>query len=148
KGCGLHQLVAWYALALALSNLVLSIIFARMFGLPGVALGTLLPVAVVCLLVYVPAACRRAELPIAVFFRTAIWPTLWPMLPVGLVLAYTRRFGDPRLISIILTAAVAGIAYALLFVGLALGSDARLWYTTKLKSLWRGRIADGHVTTA
>jgi len=148
KGCGLHQLVAWHSLALAVSNLVLSIIFARMFGLPGVALGTLLPVAVVCLLVYVPAACHRAELSIALFFRTAVWPTLWPMLPVGLVLAYTRRSGDPRLISIILTAAVAGIAYAMLFVGLALGSDARLWYTTKLKSLWRSRAADGHVTTA
>jgi O-antigen/teichoic acid export membrane protein len=147
RGCGLHRLVAWNSIGLALANLGLSVVFAKLFGLPGVALGTLLPLTAISLFVYVPAACRRAELPLPTFLRTAVWPTLWPMVPVGLALVSLRGAAGAHLTSLGVTAVAAGLAYALLFVGLALGRDARDWYIAKLRSIWHPRSVDAGVAT-
>jgi O-antigen/teichoic acid export membrane protein len=137
QACGLHRLLAWHLIALSVTNLLLSIVFARMFGLPGVALGTLLPLTLVSLFRFVPAACHRAELPLWTFVRTAVWPTVWPMAPVALALWMMRNGIGIHLLSIGLAAVVAGVAYAVILVSLALDGKTRDWYIRKLAAVLR-----------
>jgi O-antigen/teichoic acid export membrane protein len=149
RGCGQHRLVAWQSIALAVTNVVLSIIFARQFGLPGVALGTLLPVSFVSLFVFVPAACRRAELPVSSFVHASVWPTVWPMIPVAIALWMVREFLGSSLISCGLASVGAGFAYAVLVVVFAIDGETRDWYTRKLIALYhtRGRLINAPLTT-
>jgi O-antigen/teichoic acid export membrane protein len=137
QGCGLHRLLAWQLIAFSVTNLLLSIVFARMFGLPGVALGTLIPLTFVSLFVFVPAACRRAELPLWTFVRTAVWPTVWPMAPVGAALWMMRDGIGIHLWSIGLAAVAAGAAYGVIVVSLALDGKTRDWYIRKLTAVLR-----------
>jgi O-antigen/teichoic acid export membrane protein len=142
RGCGQHRLVAWQSIMLAVTNVVLSIVFARRFGLPGVALGTLLPVSFVSLFVFVPAACRRAEVPVSSFVRTAVWPTVWPMIPVGIALWMARGLVGSNLISCGVASVAAGFAYAVLVAVFAIDGETREWYSRKLVALYqtRGRL--------
>src|SRR6185295_15757446 len=78
KGAGRHRLVAFANMATALVNLSLSVAIVRPFGLPGVAIGTLVPVTFTAYFVIFPAGCRRVQLPIAHAFAEAAWPALWP----------------------------------------------------------------------
>jgi hypothetical protein len=108
-----------------------------MFGLPGVALGTLLPLTCVSVFVFVPAACRRAELPVWTYVRTGVWPTIWPMAPVGVVLWMMRDGIGIHLWSVGSAAVVAGAAYAVIVVSLALDGKTRDWYIRKLTAVLR-----------
>ncbi len=46
KGAGLHKVLAISNLSMAISNLVLSVVLVRWYGLIGVAIGTLIPMIV------------------------------------------------------------------------------------------------------
>jgi O-antigen/teichoic acid export membrane protein len=135
KGCGLHRMVATNSFCLAVSNLILSIMFVRWFGLVGVALGTLIPVATVGMFINFPAACRYVGLPVTAAVRTAVWPTLWPMVPVGLILVFVRDAVPAQLSFLALEAVAAGLLYAAILIAFALGGEDRDWYLRKLASL-------------
>ncbi len=135
KGCGLHRMVATNSFAVAVSNLVLSILFVRWFGLVGVALGTLIPVATVGMFINFPEACRYVRLPVMRAVRVAVWPTLWPMVPVGVLLGMARQVVPARLPMIAAEAVVAGLLYATILIAFALSPADRDWYIRKLLSL-------------
>src|SRR5206468_12848196 len=80
KGAGKHRLVAFNNVAAAVANLALSIAIVKPLGLPGVAIGTLVPVCLASTLVLFPAGCRRVELPIERALSEAVWPAAWPAL--------------------------------------------------------------------
>jgi len=128
KGCGRHRFVAGTSLGVAVANLTLSIVLVRWLGLVGVALGTLLPVAVVCGGVLFPAACRRVSLAPRAVIRQAVWPAVWPMLPVGLLLWLARPFVGNSLIGLSAAALAAGLLYVAGFLTLGLGPEDRAWY--------------------
>jgi O-antigen/teichoic acid export membrane protein len=96
KGAGRHRLVAATNAAAALSNLALSVAIVRPLGLPGVAIGTLVPVVLASVVVVFPAGCRRVGLPVGRAVAEAVWPALWPASIMVLFVVATRPFVGRR----------------------------------------------------
>ena len=74
-------MLAFVNLGTGVVNLVLSIALIKPFGLVGVAVGTLIPIAFSSIFILYPAACRRvgvAARPSA--SRSRCCPALWPAL--------------------------------------------------------------------
>ena len=137
KGAGHIRLLAWSTGATAVVNVVLSIVLLRLYGLPGVAIATLIPVTVRALVVLLPVACTRVGISVYAFVARAVWPAVWPgVLSLGL-LAMVREEVAPSLIQCALYSAGSGVAYAVLFLGVAIGRDDRRRYVSKLRGLRR-----------
>lgn len=134
KGAGQHRLVAWVNLATGAVNVVLSIQLIKRFGLPGVAVGTLIPIAAASFFVLFPAACRRVGIPVARAVAVSVLPALWPAALVSAGLFATRLISSGTLLAVVLQAAAGGVLYLALFV-VALGRHNRAAYTAKVKEL-------------
>lgn len=134
KGGGHHRLLAWSNSVAATANVVLSIILLKVYGLPGVALATLIPIVVRSVVVLIPVACRRVGVPVQTFLMQAIWPALWPAAIslglLGAVRGEVRSFLDCALYG-----GAAVLIYATLFVGIAIGREDRQRYVTKLRNI-------------
>jgi O-antigen/teichoic acid export membrane protein len=135
KGAGQHRMLAFANISMAVANLALSIALVRKFGLIGVAMGTLIPLAVVSVFVLFPAACRRVDMSVTKAITQAIWPALWPVIPMALLLAMTRNLVGASLSFILVQSVGAGALYTLLFLWLAIGREERMWYFDKIKRL-------------
>jgi O-antigen/teichoic acid export membrane protein len=135
KGGGQHRLLANSNLLIAFVNLVISIALVRVMGLMGVALGTLIALAGVSIFVLFPAACRRVELSIGEALRSAIFPSLWPLVVMAAFLAISRSLASANLVAIAAQALTAGLLYLAVFLTLAIDSKERQWYITKFKEL-------------
>jgi O-antigen/teichoic acid export membrane protein len=132
KGAGQHKLLAGTNAATAVVNVVLSVILIHPLGLTGVALGTLIPVAVSAMFVLYPAACRRVEIPVRRPLVEAIWPALWPAGIMGGVLWLTRDVSvGAQLANVVVRLGIAGLVYLALFIGVSIGADERRFYWTK-----------------
>jgi O-antigen/teichoic acid export membrane protein len=140
KGAGQVKSLAMINLTTGLANLALSALLIRPFGLIGVAVGTLIPIAAASIGVIFPAACRRVDVPVAQAFRQAVWPSVWPAFAVGLALAISRRFTPAGLATVLVEAAAAALLYLGLFV-IAVGRRDRQHYTARLWEL-AGRKRD------
>jgi O-antigen/teichoic acid export membrane protein len=134
QGAGKHKLLAISNIIAAAVNVALSIVFIRRFGLPGVALATLLPAATRAAMVTIPVACARVGVSVWRYATLAIWPALWPGLLVLLVLAAVRHRATtlPQALGF---GAVAGLVYVAIFLGVAIGRRDRNRYVGKLRSL-------------
>jgi O-antigen/teichoic acid export membrane protein len=139
KGAGRHRLLTWTNAGTAVVNVLLSVALVRFLGLVGVALGTLIPVSASTLFVLYPAACRRVGLPMARPLMEAIWPTMWPAAIMIAMLSFTKDLPPPGVAGVALHLAVGGLLYAVLFVGVAIGSAERRFYTAKIRDLVAGR---------
>ncbi|MEO6239320.1 MAG: oligosaccharide flippase family protein, partial [Vicinamibacterales bacterium] len=140
KGAGEVKRVAMVNIWTGLANLALSAALIGPFGLPGVAIGTLIPIAFSSIFILFPAACRRVGLPVLPAARQAVWPATWPALMVGALLFVSRHYTPDGLKFVALEAAAAGLLYLVLFVA-ALGRRDRQQYTAKFKEL-TGRKGD------
>jgi O-antigen/teichoic acid export membrane protein len=135
KGAGRHRLVAVVNLTIAFANLILSIVLVRWLGLMGVALGTLIPIVLGTGAVIFPAACRRVDMPVHSAFAQAVWPALWPVALMALMLAATRNVFGANLFYIALQSVAAGGVYALIFLLFAIRREERQWYIDKIRRL-------------
>jgi len=135
KGSGGHKLLTYANASTAIVNVCLSIALVRRFGLPGVALGTLLPVAASAAFVLYPAACRRVGLPLSRPLVDAIVPAMWPAAVMSAMLWLGRDLAPAGLLAVALQLAAGGLVYAVLFLTVAIGADERRLYWTKLRSL-------------
>jgi O-antigen/teichoic acid export membrane protein len=135
KGAGEHKLLTGANASTAVVNVLLSIALVRPFGLLGVALGTLIPVTLSTVFILYPAACRRVGLPVRRALTEATWPAAWPALIMIGILWLGRRLGPTSLLEIALELVVAGLVYMGLFLGLAIGTEERRFYTAKLRGL-------------
>lgn len=135
QGAGGHRLVATSNLLTAVINIVLSVLLIRWFGLPGVAMATLVPVTVRAVAVVIPVACARVGMPLTEFIATAIWPAAWPGIVVMSGLAIVRNTTSASLLHAVLQGAASGAIYAALFIGVAIGRRDRARYLGKLRSL-------------
>ena len=140
KGVGHIRNVAFVNIATGIVNLILSAILIGPFGLPGVAIGTLIPIAFASIFILFPMACRRVDLAIGYAFRRAVWPSTWPALVVGLVLYLSSQVTPGGPWFIVAEAAAAGLLYLVLFV-VAVGRHDREQYTAKIWEL-AGRKRD------
>jgi len=143
KGAGQHRLLAFTNAGAALVNIALSLLWIERYGLIGQAMGTFVPVAFVSLFILFPAACRRVGMSPIRAFRCAVWPTLWPVAAMALVVIPLRDVLPTRLYSVALASAVGGICYLATFLAFAVKRDERQVYVTKASELvrWRRRIA-------
>jgi len=134
-GAGSHQLVATSNSISAGINVALSVLFIRWWGLPGVAIATLLPVTARAVFVVIPVACARVGMSLSTFFATAVWPAVWPAFLVLGGLAMLRNPASTSLFYALLAGAIAGLLYTILFLGVAIGPRDRTRYLGKLRSL-------------
>jgi len=142
KGAGRHRLLAYSNLGMAILNLALSAALVQQFGLKGVAVGTLLPLALVSLLFLFPAACRVVELHVRVAFRHGVWPAVWPALLIAVLIAGMRHAVR---IEPILEAVLATALYPAIFLALAITPNERVWYLEKSKELFKSAVAPASV---
>lgn len=134
KGGGHHRLLAWSNSAAAAANIVLSVVLLKLYGLPGVAIATLIPIAIRAVMVVVPVACQRVGVSVGTFLAQAIWPALWPAVVAFGTLALVRA-DVTSLVDCVIYGGAASAGYAALFIGIAIGRDDRRRYATKLRSI-------------
>jgi O-antigen/teichoic acid export membrane protein len=134
KGAGRIRYLAGVNIVTGLVNLFMSAALVKPFGLPGVAFGTVVPVAFASIFVLWPAACRRVGLPLGRAFHHAVWPALWPGVVVGFSLVFTSAIAPLTFVMVALQAAVAGLLYLVLF-SVAVGRSDRAQYAAKLMEL-------------
>jgi O-antigen/teichoic acid export membrane protein len=118
QGMARHRRLALIAICSALANLGLSIVLVRLFGVTGVALGSLMPTTVECLCFVLPYAMRVNNISARTLLTEALFPTLIPALPMALVLYGLRQILQPA--SLISIASVGGfglLVYAAIYLG-------------------------------
>jgi O-antigen/teichoic acid export membrane protein len=133
KGAGEHSFLTGANIAMALGNLGLSIALVRSLGMIGVAIGTLASQAVVSMAVLFPRACRRVETSVFHAVRYGVWPSVWPVIPVVVLLAATRSVVGAGLFGVAAQALAAGVLYSVVFLLFAISHDEREWYIDKVK---------------
>jgi O-antigen/teichoic acid export membrane protein len=142
KGAGKHRMLAFVNLGTGLVNVLLSTALIGPFGLVGVAVGTLIPIAASTGFILYPAACRRVGLPLGRALAHSVLPALWPAFVLGLALAVTRLISSGTLLAVVLQAAGGGVLYLVLFFVVAIGRHDRAFYTAKaMELLDRRRLA-------
>jgi hypothetical protein len=117
-----------------LVNLALSSLLIKPFGLVGVAVGTLIPIAVASIFVLFPAACRRVDVPVGHALHFAAWPAVWPAAIVAVCLLGIQLVSPGSLLAVVAEAAFASVLYLGLFV-LAIGRHDRGEYVAKLMTI-------------
>ena len=133
KGSGQVRRLAFVNLWTGLANLILSAALIKPFGLVGVAIGTLVPIAFSSIFIIFPAACHRVQLSVRHAIRYAIWPAAWPAVAVAALLTVVHGRSD-TLGLVIAEAAAAGLLYVGLFI-LAVGRRDRQNYTARIWEL-------------
>lgn len=141
KGAGEHRMLAFVNLGTGLANVVLSVLLITRFGLVGVAVGTLIPIACTAVFILFPASCRRVGLPLSHALTHAVLPALWPAVVVGGALAGTRLISSGTLLAVVLQALGGGVLYLALFYTVAIGRRDRAFYTAKAMELMGRRLA-------
>ena len=86
KGAGEHRMLAFVNLGTGVANMALSILLIHRYGLVGVAVGTLIPIAFTAFFILYPASCRRVGLPVTEALTQAVLPAVWPAFVVAVAL--------------------------------------------------------------
>ena len=137
KGSDLHKFLAFSNLSMATGNLILSVLLVRVYGLIGVAIGTLIPMLVIAMFVVFPKACRRVGLSVWTVIRASVWPATWPAIVMGIFVVLTRGRIQGSWSLLILQSFVAALIYAGLFLVFAINRNERDWYFNKIKEIFR-----------
>ena len=141
-GAGHHRLLAISNIIGATINVGLSIWFIRLWGLPGVAIATLIPVSIRAAGIIIPVACRRVGMSLPRFARTAVWPAVWPACITLGALMTVRQAGAGSLGRGVLLGGIFGLLYAALFLGVAISRTDRERYLGKLRSIARNPMLE------
>jgi O-antigen/teichoic acid export membrane protein len=118
---GRHRMVAATWIGESLTNLVLSVILVRRFGLTGVAVATALPLAVGHFGILLPAACRAVGLELSTAIRQMFGPALGGVFTGTIAAAIIRvragRSASFRLVLVELALTAAVYMVGVLFLG-------------------------------
>jgi O-antigen/teichoic acid export membrane protein len=139
KGNDQQKYVAKIASFAAVANLLLSIPLVKSWGIPGVAVGTAIPVFVSCAVFIFPRACRQVGLPLLNGYRAIVWPAVWPALITLTLLVTTRHLVPSRLMFVLAHLAGGALVYAVIFLRFGLSHSERLWMTDTVAQLFRRR---------
>jgi O-antigen/teichoic acid export membrane protein len=111
-GTGRHRLVAYVALGEALTNLVLSVVLVRYYGILGVAIGTAVPVVLANALILLPAACRQVQLTLRTFIRTvAVAPAVGAAIAAVAGVSLRSAFPPQSIAAVVVEGTSVGAAY-------------------------------------
>jgi O-antigen/teichoic acid export membrane protein len=139
KGAGQHRLLAFTNAGTAVTNIALSLLWIRHYGLIGQAMGTLVPVALAAVFILWPAACRRVDLGVGAAFSRAVWPTLWPVVAMAAVVVPLRYVLPVRLWAVAAAGGIGALVYFATFLAFAVKSSERRLYVDKFNELMRAR---------
>jgi O-antigen/teichoic acid export membrane protein len=140
KGAGEHKLLAFTNAITAMCNIVLSVAIVKPLALPGVAIGTLVPVAISSLFIVFPAACRRVQLSIRDALADAVWPAVWPAIVMAVYVEVTRPLVSNSLVAVGAELFSAAFVYVVVFLFFGISGSERRLYLSKLGELtsrWR-----------
>jgi O-antigen/teichoic acid export membrane protein len=147
KGAGLHRLLAGVNMTAALCNIAISLAVAPVYGLPGVALGTVIPIFGSAVFVIFPVGCRRVRLPLWRGWSEAVWPAVWPAAPMALYLMIVRPLTPVSLLAIGAELATGVVLYFATFLFLGIRPSDRQFYLTKMARLtggtWPRPVSEG-----
>jgi O-antigen/teichoic acid export membrane protein len=142
-GTGRHKLVAYVTLGEAVSNLALSVVLIRHFGLLGVAIGTAVPMFVANVFILAPAACRQLGVGVVSFAREVSTAPI-----VGAAVAAAAGFGlrsalPPQSIAAIIgEGAMVGLVYVAAVWTLGFSDEVRERYSAFGRQLY-GMVLHG-----
>ncbi len=144
---GKHRVVATVWIVEGLANLVLSLVLVRPLGSIGVALGTLIPMAIGHVCIFTPLACRRVGISIRHFVWISAVPALVSVLPAAAVCIALRTFVPPATtLAVVGEAAFAGLTFAVTCLAVGLDAQTRALYRSQLVAACRAllfrRLAD------
>lgn len=112
QGMAKHSPLAAMTIGSGITNLTLSILLVNRLGLLGVALGTLIPTTIICLGFVTPYAMRVIGTSARDMYTKVLWPSLLPVIPMGMIMIVLRKALDPAsLIMIFIVAAVGLLIY-------------------------------------
>src|SRR5580658_946300 len=133
---GKHHLLGWWTLGEGIANLLLSILWARRFGLLGVALGTTVPMLVTGLLIQPLYVVHLLNIPLGRYVRRVFGG---PTVALGLfVLASKLSFSGQTQLSILVFVFVLGcqsVLFAVLTYATALNKDERQLARERLRQV-------------
>ncbi len=132
KGAGEHRFVAYTNVITAGVNLALSVVLARWIGLPGVAIGTLVPVGISSLFVIFPAGCRRVELPVGRAIADAVWPAVWPAAVMAGYIEMSRPLIRVSLVPVLANMAASALVYVAVFLAFGVSTIERRFVLSRL----------------
>lgn len=141
KGAGDHKRLTLYVAITGVANLALSIALVKPYGMIGVAIGTVVPVAIMSIFATFPRACHRVGLSIPRALRDAVWPALWPAAIMAGCLELAAPLGPARLMVVGAKLLVAALIYEVLFFGVAVGREERRRYIDKLREIMPAPLA-------
>jgi O-antigen/teichoic acid export membrane protein len=132
-GMARHQPLAAIAIGSGLTNLALSLVLVQYLGILGVALGTLIPVAIECLGFVLPYALRIIDVRMSELLRAVMWPAMAPALPMIATLYLLQdTFAPTSLFSLATIAAVGLLVYGLGYLIIGASPTERKLYRTLL----------------
>jgi O-antigen/teichoic acid export membrane protein len=143
KGTNNQRFVAVCSTVCAVANLLLSVVLVKLMGIAGVALGTVIPSAVLATVAIFPKACRTVGLPMLSAYRQIVWRALWPAVVPVTVLWLTGGLVPQRLLFVLPHMGLGALLYAVLFVIFAMDRDERRWIASALIQLTQRRQAEG-----
>ena len=126
QGMARHRLLAIAAIASGLVNLAISIALVRPLGLAGVALGTLIPTVLECLLFVIPYSMRVIGINLRTALREIYLPVIAPSILMGVVLIVLRYLVNPvAMISILAVGILGFTVYAAIYISIGASSLER-----------------------
>jgi O-antigen/teichoic acid export membrane protein len=135
KGAGRHRLVAVANAMTAVCNLAMSVAIVTPLGLPGVAIGTLVPVCFASTFVVFPAGCRRVGLSVREAWGQGVWPAVWPAFVMVLYISATRSLVGSSLAAVGAEGGMAALVYLLTFLFFGISGAERRLYLSKVAEL-------------
>jgi O-antigen/teichoic acid export membrane protein len=119
QGIARHRLIAVTSLATGVANVVLSVLLLPVLGLIGVALGTLIPIAIASFCVVMPFALRTLAVSVGTAIREIWLPSLVPGLAAAAV-AFTLRHGtaSPSIAALLMWIAASAVTYGMVYLAM------------------------------
>lgn len=117
QGMARHAPLAAMVIGSGIANLTLSILLVNHLGLLGVALGTLIPTTIIGLGFVTPYAMRVIGASARDMYTRVLWPSLFPILPMGVILTLLSKALDPTsLIMLMLVAGIGSLVYLCVYL--------------------------------
>lgn len=132
---GRNRPLAWWTLAEGIANLVLSILWAREYGIEGVAWGTTLPMVVTRLILQPIYTLKFMEIPFSTYFREALARPLGVLALGFAVIRVTATAPNAGLLSFLFHAGVHGIVLAALVYVVGLHKAERRQFSERLVAM-------------
>jgi O-antigen/teichoic acid export membrane protein len=138
QGTARHHWLAVMSACSAVLNLVLSIFLAQRMGVAGVALGTLIPTALIDLGLVMPYAMRVIGVGARDVLRKSVMPALLPVIPTVLFLLVIQATVPlSSLLAVIIAAGCGMLIYLAVYVPVSASEFERQTYRSLAVSVFR-----------